>query len=352
MAKIIKLTPEYKEQILKEFGEALSNAKFSDGKLSYTKVFNSVQRKATVYFTELAWMKMQTLVREFDKEIAWHGVAYRGADPEKDEYTITDILVYPQEVTGSTVTTDQSKYQMWLYSHDDDVFNNIRMQGHSHVNFSTSPSGVDTSLYESILDQLDDSMFYIFLIYNKKGDKTYLIYDMAKNILFETADVTVKVIDDGTGMNAFLEDAKSKVTTHVTQTQNYGSYGGYGGGYGSHYGNGSYYNSGNTKPAAASSPAKTGSVNATASTAHSSGSGIITSPAKREPAADSKKKDTGSGNTGKKSGLRRKGKRKDGNKKSSIKSLPSSHYDEEDYGGFDDDDSYFRGYGYRGGGIY
>lgn len=351
MAKIIKLTPEYKDQIMKEFGEALSNAKFSDGKLSYTKIFNSVQRKATVYFTELAWLKMQTLVREFDKEIAWHGVAYRGDDPEKDEYTITDILVYPQEVTGSTVTTDQSKYQMWLYSHDDDVFNNIRMQGHSHVNFSTSPSGVDTSLYESILDQLDDSMFYIFLIYNKKGDKTYLIYDMAKNILFETADVTVKVIDDGTGMCAFLEDAKSKVTTHVTQTQNYGGYGGYGGGYGSHYGGGSYYNSGNTKPAA-SSPAKTGSANTPSSTASSSGSGVITPPAKREPVADIKKKDTGSGNTGKKSGLRRKGKRKDGNKKTSIKSLPSSHYDEEDYGGFDDDDSYFRGYGYRGGGIY
>ena len=345
MAKIIKLTPEYKDQIMKEFGEALSNAKFSDGKLSYTKIFNSVQRKATVYFTELAWLKMQTLVREFDKEIAWHGVAYRGDDPEKDEYTITDILVYPQEVTGATVTADQSKYQMWLYSHDDDVFNNIRMQGHSHVNFSTSPSGVDTSWYESILNQLDDSMFYIFLIYNKKGDNTYLIYDMAKNVLFETADVTVKIIDDGTGMSAFLEDAKSKVTTRAVQTPSYNSDGRYGSYYGS-----SYYNGGNTKPAAAASQAKDGPTNAPA--AHTSESSFASQSAKKEPANDAKKKDAGSGKPGKKSGLRRKGKRKDGNKKpSSVKTLPS-HYYEEDYGGFDDDDSYFRGYGYRGGGIY
>ena len=85
---------------------------------------------------------------------------------------------------------------MWLMNHEDDVFNNIRMQGHSHVNMGVTPSGVDNSLYERILEQLDDEMFYIFLIYNKKGDKTFKIYDLAKNILFETGDVTVKVLDD------------------------------------------------------------------------------------------------------------------------------------------------------------
>ena len=41
-------------------------------------------------------------------------------------------------------------------------------------------------------------MFYIFLIYNKKGDKTFKIYDLAKNVLFETSDVTVKIINEET----------------------------------------------------------------------------------------------------------------------------------------------------------
>ena len=222
MAKIIKLTPEYIEEARRDFEETLQNIKLSDGKINFCKSFNSITRRATVYFTEIAWEKMQSLIREFDKEVAWHGVAFRGEDPDKDEYTITDILVYPQEVTGATVTTDQVKYQTWLMEHEDDVFNNIRMQGHSHVNMSTSPSSVDTTLYERILDQLDDTMFYIFLIYNKRGDKTYKIYDLAKNVLFETSDVTVKIIGKDFDLDSFIRDAKDKVTDRV---YTYGAYG-------------------------------------------------------------------------------------------------------------------------------
>ena len=215
MAKLIKLTPEYVMDIKKAFEEVLKNLKVSDGKINFTKTLGTIDRKANVYFTELAWVKMQTLIREFDKEVGWHGIATRGDDPTKDEYYITDILVYPQEVTGATVTTDQEEYQMWLMGHDDEVFNNIRMQGHSHVNMGVSPSSVDTSLYERILDQLEDNMFYIFMIWNKKGDKTIKIYDIAKNVLFDTSDCKVEVLDDGTGLERFLKDAKAKVKDRV-----------------------------------------------------------------------------------------------------------------------------------------
>lgn len=244
MSKNIKITDESLNEVRKAFEEALSTGKFSDGKITFTKTLGVVNRKATVYFTELAWLKMQTLIREFDKEVAWHGIAKRGEDTSKDEYYITDILVYPQEVTGATVNTDQGKYQMWLMSHDDEVFNNIRMQGHSHVNMGVTPSGVDTSLYDRILEQLDDDMFYIFMIWNKRKEKTIKIYDLAKNILFDTSDVTVEILDDGTGIEKFLKDAKDAVkdkptTPTSTYQSNYrGSYGygGYYGGYGSSYG--------------------------------------------------------------------------------------------------------------------
>lgn len=237
MAKIIKITQECIDEIRKDFENVLNNAKLSDGKINYTKTFGSIKRDATVYFTELAWLKMQTLIREFDKEVAWHGLAYRGDDPEKDEYYIRDILVYPQEVAAATVNTDQEKYQTWLMSHDDDVFNNIRMQGHSHVNMGVTPSGVDTSLYDRILEQLDDTMFYIFMIYNKRGDKTYKIYDLAKNVLFETSDVTVSILDDGTGIEKFFKEAKAMVKDKVYSAPasaypvSYGGYSGYVGNY-------------------------------------------------------------------------------------------------------------------------
>lgn len=234
MAKIIKITPECMDEIRKDFEDALSSAKLSDGKINFTKSFGNIKRDATVYFTELAWLKMQTLIREFDKEVAWHGLAYRGNDSEKDEYFIRDILVYPQEVAAATVNTDQEKYQMWLMNHEDDVFNNIRMQGHSHVNMGVTPSSVDTSLYDRILEQLDDTMFYIFLIYNKRGEKTYKIYDLAKNVLFETSDITVKILDDGTGIEKFLQEAKTMVKDKVYSAPvsvYSGGYGGYGGNY-------------------------------------------------------------------------------------------------------------------------
>lgn len=236
MSKIIKLTPQCFEEVIKDFKESLSGAKVSDGKISYTKTFGVINRKATLYFREIAWTKMQALIREFDKEVAWHGVAKRGTDETKDEYFIDDIMVYPQEVTGATVNTDQEKYEMWLMQHDDEVFNNIRMQGHSHVNMGVSPSSVDTTHQEKILEQLEDDMFYIFVIWNKKNDKTIKIYDLAKNILFDTTDVDVMVVEDETGIEKFVRESKkmvidkpitvysgtnSKNTTYYNGYQNY-----------------------------------------------------------------------------------------------------------------------------------
>ncbi len=220
MSKSIRLTQQEIDSVKLEFEQALTGA-IADGKINFQKTFGVIQRKAELRFTELAWYKMQALIQECDKEVGWHGIARRGETSNgKDVYIIDDILVYPQEVTGTTVTPDQEQYQMWLMSHDDEVFNNIRMQGHSHVNMSTSPSGVDTTFYEQILSQLDDSMFYIFLIWNKRNNRTVKIYDMEKNVLFDTPDVEVSVIPEENGIEKFLADAKSKIKDRTPVTTN------------------------------------------------------------------------------------------------------------------------------------
>ena len=300
MAKLIKIGPECLEEVRKEFEESLKNLKLSDGKISFTKTLGTIQSRADLNFTDIAWQKMQALVREFDKEVAWHGIAFRDEDSDKNAYTITDIIVYPQEVTGATVTTDQTKYQTWLMDHDDDVFNNIRMQGHSHVNMSVSPSGVDTSLYDRILNQLDDTMFYIFLIWNKKGEKTVKIYDLAKNILFETSDVDVHILGNGFDMNAFLTDAREKVQTKpVTVTQ--GNYGGGWGGWGGYAGPGTSYGYGyeTQKPAPSYGPSS--SVKPVKDSAAE-----VKQPEKKEDKKKNKKKYSGFGIGGNhKKGLRR-----------------------------------------------
>lgn len=225
MSKLIRLTPENIEEIKAEFEKALTGA-IPDGRINFQKSFGAIQRKAELRFTEIAWYKMQALIRECDKEVGWHGTARRVENAEKDTYLIEDILVYPQEVTGTTVSPDQKQFQTWLMSHPDDVFNNIRMQGHSHVNMSVSPSGVDTTFYEQILRQLDDTMFYIFMIWNKRDERHIKIYDMAKNVLFETGDIAVTVIPAENGIEKFISDAKKMITERqpVYQPSSYPSY--------------------------------------------------------------------------------------------------------------------------------
>lgn len=243
MSKAIRMTDEHRRQILAEFAVALQGTKLADGKISFVKTLTIEKQRATVYFTASAWTKMVMLIKEFDKEVAWHGVAYRSEDESKNEYYITDILVYPQEVTGATVNTDQERYQTWLYQHDDEVFNNIRMQGHSHVNMGVSPSSVDTTHQEQILDQLEDDMFYIFMIWNKSFNHFFKVYDMKKNILFESNDVDVKIADGGIGLTEFIQNAKDMVKNKGYTP---GSYSGYGNTY-----------SGYRPPYAANQPAAT-----------------------------------------------------------------------------------------------
>lgn len=222
MSKPIKMTQKYMDECRADFEKALQLTKLADGKLSFTKTFTLGTRKATVHFTSLAWSKMVSLLREFDKEVAWHGVASRGGDESKDEYTIEDIVVYPQEVTGATVEMDTEKYALWLMENaEDERFNNIHMQGHSHVNMATSPSSVDLTHQEEILNMLGDDDFYIFMIWNKRHESNTKIYDMRKNILFENADVTIT--HENGEMEAFINEAKGMV-----KTKTYTPPGGYG----------------------------------------------------------------------------------------------------------------------------
>ena len=214
MSKAIRMTPQIEAEVRTAFELAMSNVKFADGKVSFTKTFAATNQKAWVFFTEIAWRKMEALIKNFDKEVAWHGTASRLNIENKHGYLISDIFVYPQQVTGASVETDQEKYQNWLFDLEDDVFNNLRMQGHSHVNMSTSPSSTDLTHQNAILSRMTDDMFYIFMIWNKRGEKNIKIYDLDKNTLFEPGDITVSVLGD-IDMTDFIADAKKVVENYV-----------------------------------------------------------------------------------------------------------------------------------------
>lgn len=234
MAREIRVTQTSMDALKAAFLACLEKTKLADGKVKFDYEFGTIDKKCTIRFTESAWEKMWTLVHNFDSEIGWDGVVKRG---EGDTYIISDILVCPQQVTGATVNTDKAEYAAWLgnFVEDDEVFPHLRFQGHSHVNMGVTPSGTDTGGWNELLSQIGDDDFYLFMILNKRGEKTIRLYDYAKNVVYDTADCTVEVADGEHGLAAFLADAKSKVKPKTyTPANGYGyngntwdSYGGY-----------------------------------------------------------------------------------------------------------------------------
>lgn len=207
--KPIVITPEIKESLIAEFSAQIDGTKMFDGEFSFKKSFkwDGGDERASITFEPEAFMKMLTLVNGFTTEVGWNGIAYRTG--EGADFIIRDILVYPQIVTGADVDTDEEKFAQWVVGLPDEVLSHLRMQGHSHVNFSTSPSSTDLRDQESTLRQVKADDFYIFIIWNKKMEHTIKIFDLKENTLYEDKDIDLKVGEHD--MSAFLEDAKKMV---------------------------------------------------------------------------------------------------------------------------------------------
>lgn len=223
MSKVIRLTPELIEEMRQDFHKATEkpDTKIADGKFTFTKNFNNTSEKATVYFTMEAWTKMFMIIRQFDKEVAWHGVCERHDSDGKHGYLIKDILVYPQTVTGTTVEMDTEEYAKWVQANlEDPRFEQIHMQGHSHVRMGVTPSGTDINHQKEILEYLEGDGYYIFMIYNKDLKSNYKIYDYGKNIMFEDTDIGVSFAEGVVGLDEFMTDAKAQVKTRSYSTAN------------------------------------------------------------------------------------------------------------------------------------
>lgn len=236
MAKFINVNPtDYntiKQQALLDFKAMLDKLdatpeKFLDPlsfKEKYTLGPTNIN-KQNVYITTSAYLKMLSYVFKSEKEIAWHGTVLTDFKKYPDKYFITDVFLYPQTISGTTVTTDQTKYNDWTTNLDDNTFNNMRLQGHSHVNMAVSPSAVDTTFMEDLIHTFHNGEFYIFMIMNKKQDLYFCIYDTANNILYEKEDIQVTIISDEN--KDFIADINTEFKEHITErTYQYNNYGG------------------------------------------------------------------------------------------------------------------------------
>ena len=210
--KNIRLSELEIKQIVESFeAELRKQPNITEFTYKHSPKSNKLDEKIKLIFEPIAWFKMKTLIENCKDEIAWHGIV--NASEDRKTFTVTEILVYPQTVSGATVTTDEVKYTAWKNALDDDAYNNLRLQGHSHVNMGTSPSSVDTTLYSAMLQTLGNQSYYIFLIMNKKGDSWINIYDLLNNAIYETADISISI--NGIDNSWYENTVKEHLTTRT-----------------------------------------------------------------------------------------------------------------------------------------
>lgn len=137
-----------------------------------------------VYITTNAYAKMAHIVDMVDKEVGWLGTAEWVK--QSDMLVIDDIFLFHQEVNLSTceITPEGlAEFAEELLQKDNgiDIWNNIKVWGHSHVNMSVSPSSQDDSQMKVFANHND---WFLRIIANKSGELKVDLFDYQANISY------------------------------------------------------------------------------------------------------------------------------------------------------------------------
>lgn len=175
-----------------------------------------------VFISQKALDKMSVYVDEApgSDEIGWLGTAYR----EGSEFLIDDVFLFRQEVHGTTTEITPEgleEFAMELLQQENgvEIWNNMKMWGHSHVNMSITPSGQDNSQMEAFSKVGHD--FFIRLICNKKGEMGIDVYFYEEGLEFHNApwetyadeqdEVLEQYEQQMTALEKHLEELKQQV---------------------------------------------------------------------------------------------------------------------------------------------
>lgn len=171
-------------------------------------------KKATLLFTQKAWVKMNALVNSFKTEVEWHGLVNR---LDETTFIVNDILLFPHIVTGASATSNID-YLEWLNCIDDETFQTLRFHGHSHVDMGVNPSAIDNNYRRALLNNLgipdsDTDLFYVFFITNKRRAINVEIFDLQNNALYSTDEITIDVKLEDCLLSEFIALAKANTAS-------------------------------------------------------------------------------------------------------------------------------------------
>lgn len=159
----------------------------------------------SINILDVALQKMKIYVDECPDEIGWLGVASR----EGSLVTIRDVILFDQDVHATTteITPEGlSQFAEELVKEEGGVelWNNIKVWGHSHVNMSTSPSGQDDSQMEVFEDSGHE--WFVRIIANKKGELVADFYDFETGICYIDTPWNIEYTGEAKRINDRIEE--------------------------------------------------------------------------------------------------------------------------------------------------
>lgn len=171
--------------------------------------------KINVMISPVAFMKMQTLVMGFDKEVGWYCTAER----IEGGFRVKDVLVFPQYTSATYIDDERDdplEFRKWLDTLSDEDYNSRRLWGHSHVNMGVFPSGVDTNMFKRFKDSCCvegiPNRFTLCLIMNKKLQMYWWAFDADANKEYKNQDINVMIeVEEGVTNLEFFENSKALV---------------------------------------------------------------------------------------------------------------------------------------------
>lgn len=199
-------------KMLEELGKKLNEYTFGDStSFKFEASFcEKLKDKIRIAYTPTAYLRMSSLVDEFDSEISWFGLVEKKS-PKL--YRVYDVLVCKQQVDGGKVDTKDEDMLDFISNLTDEQSDHMHFQAHSHVNFDTKASGTDMQNQADILASMPGHEgFYIFQIWNKRGSINTYLYDLDENCFYDKNDIELVIEDpDYEDMDLFVAEARSKV---------------------------------------------------------------------------------------------------------------------------------------------
>ena len=150
--------------------------------------------KPTLFISNDAYLKMQEYIAQSKKEIGWLGTCSR----KDNDYIINNVYLFEQEVHETTCEITEeglNKFALELMEKPNgmDIWNNICLWGHSHVNMGVLPSSQDNKQLDFFLKNMKEG-FFIRYIGNKRGEIGLKIVDIDKNIILDEKEINIKRI--------------------------------------------------------------------------------------------------------------------------------------------------------------